>query len=79
MAHSYQANPRWVFELMVRAFDSRQIPAIFLKSLDDLFAVHANCTDLVGISNTKSNTRELRDDQYCEISINCSLQKLSRI
>jgi hypothetical protein len=42
-----------VFELMVRAFDSRQIPAIFLKPLDDLFAVHANCTDLVGISNTK--------------------------
>jgi predicted alpha/beta hydrolase len=53
MTHSYQANTRWVFELMVRAFDSRQIPAIFLKSLDDLFAVHANCTDLVGISNTK--------------------------
>jgi len=53
MTHSYQANTRWGFELMVRAFDSRQIPAIFLKSLDDLFAVHANCTDLVGISNTK--------------------------
>jgi len=42
-----------VFELMVRAFDSRQIPVIFLKSLDDLFAFRANCTDLVGISNTK--------------------------
>jgi hypothetical protein len=52
MAHSYQANPRWVFELMVRAFDSRQIPAIFLKPLDNLFAAYANCTDLVGISNT---------------------------
>jgi hypothetical protein len=37
---------------MMRAFHSRQIPAIFLKSLDDLFAVHSNCTDLVGISNT---------------------------
>jgi hypothetical protein len=68
-----------MLELMMRAYNSRQIPTIFLKPLDDLFAVHANCTELVGISNTKSNTRELRDDQYCEISINCSLQKLSRI
>ena len=29
----------------------------FLKALDDLFAVHANCTELVGISNTKFNAR----------------------
>ena len=53
MPHSYQARPRWVFELMMRAFDSRQIPALTQKPLKDLFAVHANCTDLVGISNTK--------------------------
>jgi hypothetical protein len=46
-----------MLELMVRTFDSSQIPAIFLKALDDLFAVHANCTELVGISNTKFNAR----------------------
>jgi len=44
-----------VLELIVRAFDTRQKPAIFLEPLDDLFAVHADCTDLVGISNTKSH------------------------
>jgi hypothetical protein len=46
-----------MLELMMRAFNARQIPAIVLKPLDDLFAVHANCTDLVGISNTKINAR----------------------
>ena len=52
MLHSDQSRPIGMLELMVRTFDSSQIPAIFLKPLDDLFAVHDDCTDLVGISNT---------------------------
>jgi hypothetical protein len=45
-----------MLELVMRAFDSRQKPTLPLKPLDDLFAVHADCTDLVGISNTKVNS-----------------------
>jgi hypothetical protein len=33
-------------------FDLREILAILLSTHDDPFAVHANCNDLVGISNT---------------------------
>jgi hypothetical protein len=61
--HSDQSGPIGMLELMVRTFDSSQIPAIFLKALDDLFAVHANCTELVGISNTKFNVLKLGDQQ----------------
>lgn len=63
MLHSDQSEKIGMLELMVRTFDSRQIPAIFLESLDDLLAVHANCTELVGISNTKLNFLKLGDQQ----------------
>ncbi len=52
-ASTSQARLREMLELIVRAFDSRQIPALTQKPLKDLFAVHANCTYMVGISNTK--------------------------
>ncbi len=63
MLHSDKAGTIGMLELMMRTFHSRQIPAIFLESLDDLLAVHANCTELVGISNTKFNILKLGDQQ----------------
>ena len=70
MLHSDKAGTIGMLELMVRTFDSRQIPAIFLESFDDLLAVHANCTELVGISNTKFNVLKLGDQQCYANSVN---------
>lgn len=70
MLHSDKAGTIGMLELMMRTFDSRQIPAIFLESFDDLLAVHENYTELVGISNTKFNVLKLGDQQCYANSVN---------